>query len=221
MTGTRAVYGEERTAALYGEVVPVAAERVEISTDSMTIHLGQRPLKLIHTPGHARHHHVVWDELSRTWLTGDAFGISYPEFNDDQGRRWGFPSCTPVQFDPTAMAQSIRRMLDFGPVALCPTHFGRIAPTEAVKRHAEQVLDQIDRLARGALALSESEHTPERLQALVADTLIESAQANGSPLALHDRERALSLLQADIDLNAQGIGIWLSRLGAQRGASPA
>jgi hypothetical protein len=59
-----------------------------------------------------------------------------------------------------------------------------------VKRHAEQVLDQLDRLTRGALALSGS-------------------------------ERALSLLKADIDLNAQGIGVWLSRLGAQRGASPA
>lgn len=222
MAGTRAVYGPERTAALYGEVLPIAAERVISSEDGMTIALGQRQLRLIHTPGHARHHHVVWDADSRSLFSGDAFGISYPEFDDASGQHWGFPSCTPVQFDPAAMVESIRRMLALAPEALCPTHFGRIAPTAAVQRHAQQVLDQIDRLESGAVALSNRSDsaTPDdltpALAGLVETVMLDAACAAGSPRAQHDRDRARELLANDIGLNAQGIAVWLSRRSAQR-----
>ena len=215
MAGTRAVYGDERTAALYGEVLSIPAERVVNSEDGMTLLLGQRSLGLIHTPGHARHHHVVWDVRSRSLFTGDAFGISYPEFDDAQGRRWGFPSCTPVQFDSAAMAASIHRMLAFSPEALCPTHFGRIAPADAVLRHAKQVLEQIERLEREApglaLTVQAGLPTPAALEALVEATMLDAASAAGSPLVLQDRGRARDLLAGDIGLNAQGIAVWLSR----------
>ena len=214
MAGTRAVYSEARTSSLYGDVLPIPADRVVCSDDGMTLQLGQRQLSLIHTPGHARHHHVVWDSLSRSLFTGDAFGISYPEFDDASGQRWGFPSCTPVQFDPTAMTASIQRMLTLEPEALCPTHFGRIAPARSVHRHASQVLEQIERLADEAQSLcTQQAGAPDTqaLEALVETTLIESALAAGSPLMTQDRARARALLSGDIGLNAQGISVWLSR----------
>ena len=37
------------------------------------------------TPGHARHHHCIWDDRSRAFFTGDTFGLSYREF-DTVGR---------------------------------------------------------------------------------------------------------------------------------------
>ena len=39
--------------------------------------LGNRPLLVRDTPGHARHHFCVWDEPSRGWFSGDTFGVAY------------------------------------------------------------------------------------------------------------------------------------------------
>ena len=100
--GATAVYGPEEMARSYGELVPVAAERVDTSHDGMTVTLAGRPLLLADTPGHARHHHCVWDAASRGWFTGDTFGLSYREFDTARGA-WIVPTSTPVQFDPPAL----------------------------------------------------------------------------------------------------------------------
>ena len=68
MEGVRAVYGTEVAARDYGELVPVPAERVVTTSDGMVIELGGRPLRFMDTPGHARHHHCIWDEASRGWF---------------------------------------------------------------------------------------------------------------------------------------------------------
>src|SRR5262245_22595936 len=56
ITGTRAVYGEERYAQLYGEILPIARERVEFVIDGTCYELGDRVFECVHTPGHAMHH---------------------------------------------------------------------------------------------------------------------------------------------------------------------
>ena len=106
--GARAVYGAEVVKATYGDIRPIPAERVVESHDDMTVQLGSRALRLIDTPGHARHHHCIWDEASRGWFTGDTFGISYREFDSADGA-WIFPSTTPVQFEPEALRSSVQR----------------------------------------------------------------------------------------------------------------
>ena len=40
-------------------------------------------LTFIDTPGHARHHFCIFDEKSRSFFTGDTFGVSYREFDVD------------------------------------------------------------------------------------------------------------------------------------------
>src|SRR5512144_1116715 len=77
--GATAVYGEAEMARSYGVPVGVDPARTVTTTDGMTLTLGNRVLEFIDTPGHARHHHCVWDERARTWFTGDTFGLSYPE----------------------------------------------------------------------------------------------------------------------------------------------
>src|SRR5512144_323335 len=58
---TAAVYGEEAFRRLYGELVPVPAERVVEAPDGFALDLGERPLRLLDAPGHAKHHLVVHD----------------------------------------------------------------------------------------------------------------------------------------------------------------
>jgi glyoxylase-like metal-dependent hydrolase (beta-lactamase superfamily II) len=35
---------------------------------------GRISAAFIDTPGHAKHHHCIWDEATRGWFTGDTFG---------------------------------------------------------------------------------------------------------------------------------------------------
>ena len=67
----------------------------------MALTLGATP-RGAHTPGHARHHHCLWDERSRGWFAGDTFGVSYREFDTARGP-WILAISTPVQFDPPAL----------------------------------------------------------------------------------------------------------------------
>ncbi|HBN54507.1 MAG TPA: MBL fold metallo-hydrolase, partial [Stenotrophomonas sp.] len=64
VAGATAVYGEEEMARSYGDIVPVAAERVVVAGDGHRLSLGGRELLCIDTPGHARHHLCVWDAAS-------------------------------------------------------------------------------------------------------------------------------------------------------------
>ena len=206
LDGARAVYGAEVVSATYGEVQPIPADRVVESQDGMTVDLGSRRLELIDSPGHARHHHCIWDEASRGWFTGDTFGIAYPEFVSANGP-WLFPTTTPVQFEPQAMRASVQRMLARGPEVIFPTHFG---PITALERVTRQFHDLLDRMEAGALALrtAGSADLEAALQALVQRELVASALASGAPLT---QEEAQELLAIDTALNAQGLAVWLSK----------
>jgi glyoxylase-like metal-dependent hydrolase (beta-lactamase superfamily II) len=206
LNGARAVYGAQEVTRAYGEVVPVPAGRVVESHDGMVVDLAGRPLTLIDTPGHARHHHCIWDERSRGFFTGDTFGLSYREFDTAQGP-WLLPTTTPVQFEPEALKQSVQRMLGFHPQRLYLTHYGCV---DGVPRLGEMMLAQVDEI----VALGERLRplpAPERHPALMAG-LADLYWARLQQLGSHvPRGDAMALLAMDLELNAQGIGIWLDR----------
>ena len=78
--GALAVYGQAQMDRAYGRLEPVPAERVRVTADGETIALAGRPLVFAHTPGHALHHHCIWDARSSGgWFTGDNFGMALPE----------------------------------------------------------------------------------------------------------------------------------------------
>jgi glyoxylase-like metal-dependent hydrolase (beta-lactamase superfamily II) len=202
--GATAVYGAEEMARSYGELLPVAADRVVQSSDGMCMQVGDRELLLIHTPGHARHHHCLWDAASRGWFTGDTFGLSYREFDSDRGA-WIVPTTTPVQFDPPALLSSIQRLLAMDPACMYLTHFGRV---QDVQRLGALLIDQLTQLAELGKRLR---HAPDRHQALKDGQLAiftSSLAEHGCPL---HKTLIAELLAIDLELNAQGMAIWLDR----------
>jgi glyoxylase-like metal-dependent hydrolase (beta-lactamase superfamily II) len=204
MDGARAVYGAEEVARTYGDVLPVPAERVLTTSDGMQLSLAGRPLVFLDTPGHARHHHSIWDERSRGVFTGDTFGLSYREFDTDRGA-WIMPSSTPVQFEPDAMRHSIERLLALQPEAVYPTHYGPVAEPA---RLAAVLLAQLDAMVALAHSLAPG---PDRHAALVRGLEAihrASLHAHGCRLT---REEVRQLLALDFELNAQGLAIWLDR----------
>ncbi len=205
--GARAVYGDAEMARSYGTLVPVPADRVQTTQDGMTLELAGRPLLFIDTPGHARHHHAIWDERSRGFFTGDTFGLSYREF-DVAGRSWLTPTVTPVQFEPEPFKASVRRLLGFAPESMYLTHFGRVGD---VARLGGALLEQIDAmvlLARHCADAKEERHA--LLRQVLGRYYIESLGSHGCRL---DDEWVLELLEIDIELNAQGLAVWLDRAG--------
>jgi glyoxylase-like metal-dependent hydrolase (beta-lactamase superfamily II) len=196
------VYGAEEVRRTYGELVPVPAGRILEIRDEAVIDFAGRPLRCLDTPGHARHHFSVWDERSRAFFPGDTFGLSYREFDTDRGA-FILPTTTPVQFDPVALKGSIARMLLFRPAAMFLTHYSRV---DDVERLGRDLFMQIDAMVAIAEALSGNADRHERIKDGLAELYLGRAEAHGCAMS-HGRMR--ELLASDIELNAQGLEIWL------------
>jgi len=205
--GALAVYGEAEMQRSYGQLRGVPAERVDQSSDGQMIALAGRELLLIDTPGHARHHHCLWDARSRGWFTGDTFGLSYREFDTAAGP-WVLPTSTPVQFEPEALKASITRMMSYDPQQMYLTHYSRVGD---VGRLAASLQAQIDAMVALALPLKADAQRHDKLRQGLSAHYLDELRRHGCGLG---PERQLELLAMDIELNAQGLGVWLDKLPA-------
>lgn len=204
LAGARAVYGDEEVARSYGEVPGVDPSRVLATEDGMTLDVAGRPLRFLDTPGHARHHHCIWDERSGGVFTGDTFGLSYREFDGPRGP-WLLPTTTPVQFEPEALRASVERLLALSPRWMYLTHYGPVGDVPAL---GAQLLEQIDAVVALGRAVADRPDRDAALREGLAAIYLERLRRLGSPVAEPD---ALALLETDIALNAQGMAVWLDR----------
>ncbi len=207
IAGATAVYGEAEMEKSYGRIVGVPAERVRETADQMTIELAGRPLSFLDTPGHARHHHAVWDARSRGFFTGDTFGLSYREFDTERGP-WLLPTTTPVQFEPGPLRATVQRLMSYRPDSIYLTHYGRIGD---VQRLGSELLDQLDDMVALGRSLRDA---PDRHQAIKRGLMQQyqaRVAAHGCRFTPDEVERLLAM---DTELNAQGMGIWLDKEAA-------
>jgi glyoxylase-like metal-dependent hydrolase (beta-lactamase superfamily II) len=198
------VYGQAEMDRSYGRLVPVAAERVRTTADGLQATIAGRALRFIDTPGHARHHHCIWDEATRGWFTGDTFGLSYREFDTAQGA-WITPTCTPVQFEPELLAGSIRRLVEAGPDCIYLTHYGRVRD---VPRLAALLLAQLDEIVAIGQRHADAPDRHARLRDDLMAMMQRRLAAHGCTLPAATVETLLAL---DAELNAQGLAVWLDR----------
>jgi glyoxylase-like metal-dependent hydrolase (beta-lactamase superfamily II) len=199
-----AIYGAEAVARDYGTLVPVAPERITVTEDGMAVMLGARRLEFAHTPGHAQHHHCLWDEASGGWFAGDTFGVSYREFDNAAGA-WILAISTPVQFDPPTLRASVQRLLARQPRCMYLTHYGRVGD---VARLGADLLAGIDRLVAVGQATAPGPDRDQRLRLALQAQVQGDARAHGCTLGDAAIAEALDM---DLTLNAQGLGIWLDR----------
>lgn len=203
VAGVSAVYGAEYVARVYGEILPIPAERIIEAPDGSVISLAGRELLCLDTPGHARHHICIVDRKTGGIFTGDMFGLSYRELDVD-GRPFIFPTTTPTQFEPQEMRQSIRRLLSYNPEAMYLTHYSRV---QDVHRLGEDLLRRLDVMVD--LALAEKDSGADRHQRIkqgLSAYLLSEIRAHGCQLA---EPALIELLETDLELNAQGLSVWL------------
>lgn len=204
--GATAVYGEEAFQRDFGDLMPIAAERTIAAEEMQTFALGARTLQFLHTPGHANHHGCIFDQSSGYLYTGDTFGLGYTQLRAKQGPLI-VATTTPVAFDPDAWFESLDRMMALAPTACCLTHFGKI---EQPQRYQAMLRDSIG--AHVEIALTEEQRQqPDgrdaRLHAAVDELLVGAGREYSDMSEAEIRE----LFASDIDLNAQGLAVWLAR----------
>lgn len=212
IAGATAVYGETQMRAEFGDIVPVAAERVVVAEDGFTVALGGRQLRFLDTPGHAKHHYCVFDAASRGIFSGDTFGLSYREFDSAAGP-WLFPTTTPVQFDPPALHASIDRLMALAPERMYLTHFGMVQYPERLAVDLHRHIDDLTELALAHEKQAPGEQRLSNLQDGVQRLVLADVAGHGCMLG---RERVLELMGLDIHLNAQGLESWLQHRARQR-----
>jgi len=205
VAGASAVYGAEEMLRSYGELVPIDASRVDIAEDGHVIELGGRELLCLDTPGHARHHVSIYDQRSEAFFPGDTFGLSYREFDTDRGA-FILPTTTPIQFEPDALHASIERMLGYSPLQMFLTHYSRVDQVPKLADDLHRRIDEMVVIANVHADDGDARHA--NLAEALSQTYVAWVQQHDCTL---DEDRIRELLVMDIELNAQGLEVWLDR----------
>lgn len=202
--GAVAVYGEDIVQQEYGTLLSIDSYRVQEAHEGDCINLGARSLSILDTPGHAKHHIAIWDQRSRGVFTGDTFGLSYREFDTEKGA-FIMPTTTPVQFDPIALEDSVSRIAALKPDCIFPTHFSRADDVQKLK---SLFLKQLNEMVNLANELKDSENRHEMLKKGLTDIYVNNLRSHG---CTYTHSEIQTFLKIDIELNAQGIGVWLDK----------
>jgi glyoxylase-like metal-dependent hydrolase (beta-lactamase superfamily II) len=201
IAGTRAVYGDELYSKLYGEILPIAPERLAIAQDGQRFDLAGRVFECVHTPGHALHHQAIVDLGSTCIFTGDTFGISYREFDTARGP-WIMPTTTPTQFDPGQLKASIIRLMQFRPRRVYLTHYSEVGECA---RLANDMYDAVDAYVRIARSCGLNTRT---MRLALRDWAHAGLSEHGVTMT---NDAIDSILDKDYELNADGLAAWLKR----------
>jgi len=204
VAGTEAVYGKQETREKYGEILPIDAKRIEAADDEQWFELNGRAMQTIYTEGHARHHYVLNDPQSKGVFTGDSFGVSYRELDTAAGEIV-FPTTTPVHFDPTEAHKAVDRIMACEPQQLYLTHYSRVQNLDRLASDMHEGIDAYVALARKHQA---DPNRSEKMQASMFEYFVQKLTDHGYS---GDREMMRSTLDIDLDLNVQGLEVWLDK----------
>ena len=205
VAGTIAVYGKEKFKQFYGEIIPIDEQRVIVAENEDEIKLANRTLKFLDTPGHARHHFCVYDKTSEGFFTGDTFGLSYKELDNEDGA-FILPTTTPVQFEPDAWQKTLTRMLDHQPQNMFLTHFGRITEIDRLATQLREGIDEYSNIAKNCI-------NDENRAQIIKEKITEHLQTKlRKRYPENEIAKYTELFDSDLDLNAAGLEVWLKRL---------
>ena len=203
VAGVTAVYGQEYVESVYGDILPIPADRIIDAHECLTLQLGCRELLCIDTPGHAKHHICIVDKQSESIFTGDMFGLSYREFDVD-GRQFILPTTSPTQFDAAEMHASIDRLMSYAPKAMYLTHYAQLHDVPAQAEALRRRLDAHVAIAEAHAGAGEGRHAA--IKQGITDMLLTDLRAHGCTLP---EATILEVLATDLELNAQGLAWWL------------
>ncbi len=155
------LYGEESMRPLWGEVVPVPAERVHALTGGETLPFAGG-MRVAYTPGHAWHHVAYLHEDSGRAFTGDVAGVRIPPSHIT------IAPTPPPEIDVEAWDASLDTLAEWAPASLGLTHFGAV--DDDVPGQLEAVRASLHRFAELTRRAG-----PATVEAAVRDTVARAA----------------------------------------------
>ena len=197
---------------LWGEILPVPADRIRVLQAEGSIAAGGRELQTAYTPGHASHHVSYFDPSSRIAFVGDVAGIRR------RGSACVMPPTPPPDIDLEAWSRSEERIMAWDPDTLFLTHFG---PFHGARLHFQDLMERLgewSRLVRRLMA-DTSLDDGERQRAFVATALLDLKRRVGE----HEAEQYNRA--GRLDYSWQGLSRYWSRsvgtrlADAERGVS--
>lgn len=117
LTSAGRIYGDQME-RLWGEILPVPAERLVELGDGAEIDAGGRVLRALDTPGHAHHHLAYHDPERGDVFTGDVAAVRLA------GLPYVRPPTPPPELDLELWRASVLRLRGLRPRRLLLTHFG-------------------------------------------------------------------------------------------------
>jgi glyoxylase-like metal-dependent hydrolase (beta-lactamase superfamily II) len=199
VSSATAVYGESFMKERYGDILPCHEDRVQVLNDGDSLFFQGVELEIKHTRGHANHHLVVFEPLTRTLFTGDSCGVSYPILNERHGTI-ALASTSPTDFDGEAALSVLDWIENLAPARIAPTHFGLIE-RERFPRYFLMLRDQL-RFSMDLMARIKREGLSEE-QAYVFIRTWMNGYFEGQ--GIHLTEDEMAVLDLDFRVNAQGL----------------
>jgi len=135
------LYGEQNMRRLWGEVLPVPAERVHALGGGETIPLAGG-FHVAYTPGHASHHVCYLHEESGRAFVGDMGGVRIPPAGVT------LAPTPPPDVDVEAWDRSLDLISAWRPASLGLTHFGGIDEVEQQLEAVRASLHELAELTR-------------------------------------------------------------------------
>jgi glyoxylase-like metal-dependent hydrolase (beta-lactamase superfamily II) len=139
------LYGEANMRRLWGEVLPVPAERVHALSGGETLPFeGAGRFRVAYTPGHASHHVAYLHEDSGRAFVGDVAGVRIPPAEVT------IAPTPPPEVDVEAWDASLDTIAAWRPTGLGLTHFGPVDAVEEQLAALRASLHELAQLTRNA-----------------------------------------------------------------------
>jgi glyoxylase-like metal-dependent hydrolase (beta-lactamase superfamily II) len=145
---------------LWGEFLPVPADRLDVVTGGERMTAGGRELEIQYTPGHASHHVSYFSADTGIAFVGDTAGIRL------QGGGFVLAPTPPPDIDLEKWRGSLARIAAWRPATLFVTHFGAYTPVGPHLTELDDHLGLTSGLVKATLA---REATDEEREAWFTD----------------------------------------------------
>lgn len=202
------VYGIDRYKEMYGEIQPVPKEKVIAANDGDSISLGARQLQFFDTPGHAKHHMIIFDRKTMSVFSGDNFGIGYPRMIFDKTRLL-FPSTSPTQFEPDKALETYQKIMSLNPSQVLLTHWGPVTDLQDGLKQLHSWLEFMVDIAKKHFDEGYRDKELNDILRLDIENRFKDIILSVRGQAATDEE--MEWLAMDSELNAQGLALYISK----------